>query len=100
MIGRIWIGKVLMINRDEFIEYIKQTGLPGLKETAGNLGVQIFIKDFETLSQIMIISFWDSVESIRKFTGPDYTVARLYPDDQKYLTSMDPVVHYEVLVKE
>ena len=100
MIGRIWIGNVLLINRDEFIEYIKQTGLPGLKETAGNLGVQIFIKEFETLSQIMIISFWDSVESIRNFTGPDYTKARLYPDDQKYLTSMEPIVHYKVLIKE
>jgi heme-degrading monooxygenase HmoA len=100
MIGRIWIGKVLEINRNEFIEYIKQTGLPGLKETEGNLGVQILVKDYETLSQIMIISFWDSEESIRNFTGPDITKARLYPDDLKYLVSMDPVVHYEVLTKD
>jgi heme-degrading monooxygenase HmoA len=100
MIGRIWVGKVLEINRNVFIEYIMQTGLPGLKETEGNLGVQILVTDYETLSQIMIISFWDSEESIRNFTGPDYTVARLYPDDQKYLISMDPVVHCEVLVRE
>ncbi|HJZ41221.1 MAG TPA: antibiotic biosynthesis monooxygenase [Bacteroidales bacterium] len=100
MIGRIWIGKVLEINRNEFIEYIKQTGLPGLKETEGNLGVQILVKDIETLSQIMIISFWDSEESIRNFTGTDITKARLYPEDQKYLISMDPVVHYEVVIKD
>ena len=92
--------KVLEIHRNEFIEYINQTGLPGIKETEGNLGVQILVKDFETLSQIMIISFWDSEESIRNFTGPDFTKARLYPDDQKYLISMEPIVHYEVLIKD
>lgn len=100
MIARIWIGKVQKAKRNEFFEYIKQTGLPGLKKTKGNLGVQILIKDFDTISHLMIVSFWDSEDSIKNFTGPDYNKARLYPDDHKYLISMEPIVHYEVLVKE
>lgn len=39
MIARIWIGKVQKAKRSEFLEYIKQTGLPGLKKTKGNPGV-------------------------------------------------------------
>ncbi|HUV01555.1 MAG TPA: hypothetical protein VMW32_11375 [Bacteroidales bacterium] len=100
MTGRIWSGKVYKKDRNEFFEYIKQTGLPGLRDTEGNLGVQILIKDFETTSEFMIISFWDSESSVRRFTGPDSSKARLYHDDYKFLISMEPVVHYEVMVKE
>lgn len=100
MIARIWKGKVRKKDRDEFYEYIKQTGLPGLKNTEGNLGVQILIKDFEATSDFMILSFWDSECSVRRFTGPDFSKARLYPDDYKYLISMEPIVHFEVMVKE
>ena len=100
MIARIWNGKVHKKDRDEFFEYIKQTGLPGLKDTEGNLGVQILIKDFETTSDFLIVSFWESESSVSRFTGPDFSKARLYPDDYKYLISMEPVVHYEVVVKE
>ena len=100
MIARIWNGKVHKKDRNEFFYYIKQTGLPGLRDTEGNLGVQILIKDFETTSDFMIMSFWDSESSVRMFSGPDLSKARLYPDDYKYLISMEPVVHYEVMVKE
>ena len=100
MIARIWIGKVLTAKRNEFFEYIKQTGLPGLKETKGNLGVQILIKDFEPTSQFMMISFWDSEESIKNSIGPDYTKVRLYPEDHKYLIGMEPIIHYEVLIQQ
>jgi heme-degrading monooxygenase HmoA len=100
MIARIWRGKVYKKERNKFFEYIKQTGLPGLRGTEGNLGVQILVKDFETTSCFMIISLWDSESSIRKFTGPDFSKARLYPDDYKYLISIDPVVHFEVLIRE
>lgn len=99
MIARIWNGEVQRTKRNEFYEYIKQTGLPGLKNTKGNLGVQILIKDCDSLCQFMIISFWDSEESIKNFTGPDHNKARLYPNDHKYLISMEPIAHYEVLVK-
>jgi heme-degrading monooxygenase HmoA len=99
MIARIWKGEVPRIKRKEYFGYIKETGLPGLKNTKGNLGVQIFIRDFEATSHFMIVSFWDSEESIKKFTGPDYNKARLYPDDNKYLLSMEPIVHYEVLIE-
>ena len=99
MIARIWSGKVQKAKRNEFFEYIKKTGLPGLKKTKGNLGVQILVKDSDTISHLIIMSFWVSEESIKNFTGPDYNKARLYPNDGKYLITVEPIVHYEVLVK-
>ena len=100
MIARIWEGKVLRTKRNEFLRYIKQTGLPGLKKTKGNLAVQIMVRDTNTFSHFMILSFWDSVDSIKNFTGLDYKKARLYPMDIKFLHGMKPIFHYEVLVNE
>ncbi|MFA5815333.1 MAG: hypothetical protein WC865_06915 [Bacteroidales bacterium] len=78
MIARIWHGKVSVKNGNVFLAYIKETGLPGLKESRGNLGVQIFRRDEKGISHFLIISFWDSLKSIRRFSGPDISKARLY----------------------
>lgn len=100
MIARIWQGKVSMENGDVFFGYIKKTGLPGLNETKGNLGVQIFRRDEDGVSNFLIISFWDSLESIRHFSGPDISKARLYPEDQKFLLKIEDPLHYEVLIND
>jgi hypothetical protein len=100
MIARIWHGKVSLKNGNTFFEYIKQTGLPGLKKSKGNLGVQIFRRDDDDTSHFVIISFWDFVKSIKCFGGPDYNQARLYPDDSLFLLEIEQVVHYKVLIKD
>ena len=38
MIARIWHGVTNVDKADEFLEYINQTGVPGLKGTIGNRG--------------------------------------------------------------
>ena len=100
MIARIWHGKVSMENGNTFFEYIKQTGLPGLKKSKGNLGVQILRRDDEGISHFLIISFWDSLKSIRRFSGPDISKARLYPEDRQFLIEIEQVVHYKALIKD
>jgi len=100
MIARIWHGKVSLENGNTFFEYIKQTGLPGLKKSKGNLGVQILRRDDEGISHFLIISFWDSLASIRRFSGPDISKARLYPEDRQFLLEIEQVVHYKALIKD
>lgn len=100
MIARIWHGKVNLENANEFFGYIKQTGYPGLKETEGNCGVQILRRDEEGISHFLIISFWDSMKAIRRFTGPDFTKARLYPRDSQFLHEIEQVMHYDVLIND
>lgn len=98
MIARIWHGKVYLENGNSFFEYIKQTGLPGLRKTKGNLGVQILRRDDVETSHFIIISFWDSLKSIRRFSGPDISKARLYTEDRQFLLEIEHPLHYEVLI--
>lgn len=61
--------------KNDFFEYIKETGLPGLKNTTGNLGVQILIKDFfaalrspTASSNLSVLPSVDRTISLKSFT--------------------------------
>ena len=81
-----------------FIEYLFQTGIKDVSATAGFKGAQILTRDLDKQIEVTLISYWDSLDSIKAFSGDDIGVARLYPDDYKYeLEPDDFVTHYEVV---
>ena len=46
----------------------------------------------------LLISYWDSQDSITAFAGPDIETARYYPRDREYLLELEPgVQHYELV---
>jgi heme-degrading monooxygenase HmoA len=99
MIARIWHGVTLADKADEFLEYVKKTGVPGLSSTPGNLGVMVFRRAEQGQVHFLLTSFWESREAIASFAGADIEQARYYPDDEKYLIELEPAVtHYEVAV--
>jgi heme-degrading monooxygenase HmoA len=98
MIARIWKGVTQAERADEYYEYIKITGIPGLTQTAGNKGVYVFRRLVNNEAHFMMISLWDSLEAIKTFAGEDISQARLYPDDEEFLIQHDSnVAHYDVL---
>jgi len=98
MIARIWTGVTSGIRADEYYEYIRRTGIPGLTQTPGNQGVYIFRQLINHEAHFMMISLWDSFEAIKTFAGEDISRTRLYPDDNDFLIRYDSkVTHYEVL---
>ena len=51
----------------------------------------------DDLTEVVTLSFWESEEAIRAFAGDDISVARFYPEDDRYLIDWGKVVHhYEV----
>ena len=100
MIARIWHGVTPATKSDEYFSYVKRTGVPAYQSTEGNLGVYVLRKIEGDQAHFLLVSFWDSLDSIAKFSGSDITKARYYPEDEKYLLELEPTVnHYEVLVE-
>lgn len=98
MFAREWIALCPRHQKGKFIEYLYQTGVKDTSATSGFRGAQIFTRELDDKSEIKLISYWDSLDSIKAFAGDDITVARLYPDDYKYeLEPDDFVTHYEVV---
>jgi len=53
----------------------------------------------EGRAEFVVISLWDTLDSIKAFAGPDYERAVYYSEDKKFLLKLDPLVtHYDVLV--
>lgn len=101
MYVRMWSGKVVAARSEEYLEYVRKTGVEALAKTPGNLGVLVLKRlDGET-AETMVLSFWKSLESIRAFAGEQINKAVYYPEDKKFLLEMSPEVdHYEVAISE
>ena len=96
-IMREWRGVIRRAQRDEYVDYIKDTGLDDYRATPGNLGAAIAVRDLdEERSEVVTLSWWESLDAIRAFAGDDIDLARYYPKDDEYLLERPRnVQHYE-----
>jgi heme-degrading monooxygenase HmoA len=98
MIARIWHGITAAAKSDEYLDYLNRTGVPDYRATQGNRGVYVLRRTEGEQAHFLTVSFWESMEAIKGFAGPDPERARYYPEDEEYLLGFEPTVeHFEVL---
>jgi heme-degrading monooxygenase HmoA len=97
MIARSWRGVTAADTADDYLSYLRETGLKDYAATPGNRGVLVMRRTVGDRCEIVLLSFWDSMEAVRKFAGTNPDVAKYYPEDTRFLLEMQPFVrHYEV----
>ena len=96
MIARLWRGRAgTPKDADAYQRHVTSRVLPELKGIPGHRSAQVLRRGEEFL----VITFWESMDAIHAFAGPDVEKAVYYPDDAEYLLEMEPgVAHYEALV--
>lgn len=100
MIARTWHGAVPASKADDYFEYLNETGLPDYRATPGNRGVTVLRRVEGDVAHFLLITLWDSLDSIKAFAGEDVEKARYYPEDTAFLLELEPTVsHYEVLAQ-
>ena len=100
MIARIWHGVTAAEKAEEYLDYLNETGVPDYRATEGNRGVYVLRKIEGDRAHFLTVSFWGSIEEIKRFAGPDPERAKYYPKDEKFLLDFEPTVgHYEVVVE-
>src|SRR5512138_711335 len=98
MLARIWHGVTLKSKAEAYTDYLNKTGVSDYQATEGNRGVRVLRRIEGEQAHFLIITFWDSVEAIKRFAGEDFEKARYYPEDQDYLLEFEEkVTHYEVI---
>jgi hypothetical protein len=65
------------------------TGFKEYRETGGNLGVVALPRLADDRAEFLFISFWKSIDAVRRFAGDEYGRAAFYPDDDAYLIDRD-----------
>ena len=97
MIARIWHGTTKVEKADEYVEFLKKTGIRDYRNTEGNIRAYVLRRVEEDRAHFLTLTFWESADSIKKFAGEDYEKARYYPEDKDFLLEFEQTVqHYEV----
>jgi hypothetical protein len=98
MIARIWRGWVATGRVGDYVAYIEETGIAEYRQTPGNLGAQMLTRDLgDGRTEVLTLSWWTSLESIRSFAGDDIDVAKFYAEDDEFLVDRETTVtHYQV----
>src|SRR5689334_4974023 len=101
MIARVWRGMTEAANADQYLDYLQATGVTEIRSTKGNNGVRLLRRIVDGRAEFIFISFWDTLDAIRAFAGPDIERAVYFPEDTAFLLELEPAVaHYEVFNNE
>jgi heme-degrading monooxygenase HmoA len=97
MIARHWRGWTRSNNADAYEKVIKDKVLPGLRGVAGYRGGYLLRSDGPEESEFVVVNLFDSLDAVRQFAGPDYSVPVFEPEARKLLSKVELVAtHYEV----
>ena len=97
MILREWRGRVPRNKTEAYVDFLRTRALPDNARTPGHRGTWMLVDRGDTLSEFVLLTLWDSRETIRAFAGDDIRIARYYPEDPAFLLEMPPHVrHYDV----
>ena len=101
MIARSWHGRVRTADAEVYIEYVRATGIAAFKATPGNQGSMVLRRTDGDVTHVQVVSFWDSIEAVRRFAGETPAVPVYYPEDDRYLLEKEPrVLHFDVSVHD
>ena len=97
MVARIWRGAVRAEDANAYVTYIEETGLREYRDTPGNCGAWLLRRTVGDRCEIVTVSHWDSLDSVRAFAGDDFERAVYYPEDDRFLIEHDEfVTHWEI----
>ena len=88
LIAREWRGKVHKKDADEYASYLLREGVNKLAAIPGNLGVQMFRLDEGDTVEFTVISYWPSIEAIKRYAGESYQKPHNLPKDPEYLIEL------------
>ena len=98
MISRHWKGIAKPGEADTYIEHLRTDTFPKLSEIDGFITASILKRAVDQGTEFLIITVWESIESIEKFAGAKADVAVVPDVVQAMMIEYDRTVrHYEVV---
>lgn len=97
MIARIWHGIVPVSKSDEYLRLMRTIAIPDYKAIPGNCGAYALREIRGDQAHFLMLTFWESRDSIQAFAGEDIQSAKYYDFDRDFLLKLEAfVTHYEL----
>ena len=84
-IMRLWHGKVAINQADEYEKFMIDKAAPDYTSVDGLLKLYFQRRNENTIAHFLLVTIWDSLESIKKFAGAEPELAKYYPEDDNFL---------------
>jgi heme-degrading monooxygenase HmoA len=99
MIVRSWSARATCAGADAYERHFRSRVLPALSRLQGQLGAELLRHDDGDDARLRVLSYWESMDAVRSFSGDDVGVAIVEDDARAALTSFDDrAEHFEIVV--
>lgn len=96
MIVRLWVAHATREGASRYQEHFASHVLPTLSRVDGYLGASLLGRNHGDEVELVVLTRWRSIESVRAFAGEDLERAVVAEEAQAVLARWDPRVrHYE-----
>ena len=98
MIARHWRGLVKRERAAAYVEHLQSQTLPQLVQLAGFRDASIHRRELPQGVEFLVVTVWDSLDSIRSFAGSDVESAVVPDEAREMMIEYDRRSrHYEVV---
>ena len=100
MIARVWKGQTKNKHSEVYTKTIIERDIPDYKKTKGFVKLTFLKQSDNQFTYFTLLTFWEDIEVVKNFTGPDFENAVSYKEDEKYLVDFPgSILHYEVFAE-
>jgi len=96
-IARHWRGWTKAEDANSYEDFLKKKLLPSFRAIEGYRGAYVLRNEGADETEFVVINFFNSLDAVKRFAGPNYTVAVFEPEARRLLSRVeDFATHYEV----
>ncbi len=101
MIARVWTARSSIANADAYRQHLCDRVLPLLRDVRGYEGVTLLERPEGDHVEIIVLTWWHSLEAIRTFAGANLNCAVVADEARALLQRCDGAVrHFDVTLGE
>jgi heme-degrading monooxygenase HmoA len=101
VIARLWSAHTTLTKAPAYVEHLRKEVLPTLKKVDGYAGTMLLEREVDGPVEIIVITLWRSLDTIRGFAGDDLEEAVVADEATSLLTRFDRRVrHFELVVSD
>jgi heme-degrading monooxygenase HmoA len=101
MIARLWSARINSVHLSQYLDHFSSHVQPILRTFSGYVGSTVMTREISGSVDILVTTFWRSLQAIEAFAGPDREAAVVDPEAAALLTSFEKrAAHYELVLAE
>jgi heme-degrading monooxygenase HmoA len=99
MFVRSWSARATPEGLESYRRHFEQSVLPSLEAMPGQRGALLLRRGDGLEAELLVLTFWESMDAMRAFAGPNATTAVVAPEARAVLAGYDREVRiFEVLL--